>query len=306
MGPLVILILSAFISPIFALDLTEMTAVKGIEVYHNSETLQIEYDAAEIDGYLFTGEPIWELPDTVGMIYQDFYKEIKEGERKTRVDERMVVLAVGETGLLVLGVPHEKKFNPRGSYHKETSSEKTINLAKKFLEHKTMIRKRSWDDGTRKWKLDGPSPTVREVLAEFKREAGKIVAAGVVGLRFTGGKMKMYQAYTSWGFLLARELKLDGGAVKPWVGRTTDIKSWVNLIAITDDGKLTVTIGPQLLMDWKQGETPNFPPWPIYKWGFGSRHGRQLTNTVAPVGMYLYRLFDVKFTRDKRKLGYGH
>ncbi|KAJ5610143.1 hypothetical protein N7510_006862 [Penicillium lagena] len=269
MGPLAVLIYFAFFSQVFGFAIEKRVSGKllpnnGIDKYDDPSTWQIKYEKNKINGYYFQGDSIFDLPETVGMIYQDFPMESVNARvrmAKDKVTERMVVYVFAEKAILVLGIPLSSVV----TMAKKNWS--ALKMAQSLWRQDVEITKRYSKGG--QIETRGKISPLKDILAELQASGGNIMGAGVVGLSPGYQRpLRFLPAFDALGIVLYETL---GIPVRPWESsiKSYDKRAFLTWVSEGTKPTLEISIGKEVVMIWKKGLEPYYAPSAeaISKWG---------------------------------------
>lgn len=243
----------ALISQIFGFALEPRLSERlldnnGLDKYNEPASEKLEFHHNKIEGYFFYGDSVFDLPSTLGILFQDYPRGRDKKVVKKKVKESVVGYVFSEKGVLVLGVPRTLEVEPADWKVKSN----LLDLAQFLWHHDVEITKTSYK-GQNSESTHEVSP-LKDILADFQEDGGRVRGAGVVDLNdglFSGG-------FNALGVVLNHILGVD---VMPW--RPTGNEETLPFLFFVTEGQkptLEMAIGKEVVMLWRSGLDPQYAP----------------------------------------------
>lgn len=226
---------------------------QGQGKYDEGSTWELDYEEKAIKAYQFIGKSVFDLPQTFGLILQDFLDDNSGRRRVQKSEESRAVYVLAEKGLLVMGVTVLDQRSKDTSLNYTSKKERIPRMAQRMLNSEVLIK-----DMVAEGLTPAPEekPTLKDVLSKFKREGGHMRGAGLLGLESTGPESQPFSTMTdSFGLALRTAL---GISARPWISYTgpRDTKAFLAWVQKESTPTLMVAIGNGVVMRREKGSKP--------------------------------------------------
>lgn len=231
--------------------------------YQEEGTEKIPFHKNAIYGHLFQGNAVFDLPQSLGMLYMKFHRESGKVMQHW-TEQRMVVYVVTQRAILLLGFPlteamtHERYYESvRDGKHIRNREQRNMMLMFHLLGLNARIVVHTTDTGSQ--------PAVLQVAKLFslvRRHGGPIKSAGVMGIDREGvvgtSDYLFPVTYDALGLGLYKEL---GVSPKPWLATKIRYVDQAFLAWVDRSPKrvLRLSIADEIFVTWEEGSELEYP-----------------------------------------------